>query len=291
MRASEHASSSEPVCVVIPCYRADLPLYERASLARCVEVLQRHPLFLAKPGGLDSSALLQQYPTLRQEEFPDEFFRSVDGYNRLLLSDFFYARFARYEYMLIYQLDAFVFSDQLLSWCSRGYDYIGAPWLPRKEPLGLGGKLRARIRGPLYRWMDRKDRDGLGAHHAQYDYVAGNGGFSLRRVRKMRSVLAELSARAERYREGSHYTLNEDIFFCIEANRYRRRVKLPSLREAVQFAWESHPSLAARLNHGQLPFGCHGWNRLHRDEWRGIFARLGYSVDALLGPAYASTID
>lgn len=281
----EPAASREPACVVIPCYRAQLPAYERASLARCVEVLKRHPLILAKPQDLELSAVLAEHPTLRQESFPAEFFRDVDGYNRLMLSDQFYARFSRYEYLLIHQLDAFVFSDQLLQWCSRGYDYVGAPWLPRQRPLGLGGKIRARIRGSLYRWIDRKDRSGLGAHHAQYDYVAGNGGFSLRRVSKMRTVLKDLANRAERYRQGSHYTYNEDIFFCIEANRYRRRVKLPPLKEAVQFAWESHPCLAAQLNHDRLPFGCHAWNRLHRDEWRGIFQRLGYSLDELLQPA------
>jgi small ligand-binding sensory domain FIST len=25
-------------------------------------------------------------------------------------------------------MDCLVFSDQLLAWCNRGYDYVGAPW-------------------------------------------------------------------------------------------------------------------------------------------------------------------
>lgn len=42
----------------------------------------------------------------------------------------FYRRFGKYKYMLIYQLDAFVFSDKLLDFCEMGYDYIGAPVYP-----------------------------------------------------------------------------------------------------------------------------------------------------------------
>ena len=41
--------------------------------------------------------------------------------------DTLYSRFEKYEYMLIYQLDAFVFSDRLMEFVEAGYDYIGAP--------------------------------------------------------------------------------------------------------------------------------------------------------------------
>ena len=37
--------------------------------------------------------------------------------------------------MLIYQLDAYVFKDELLNWANKGYDYIGAPWLPWKNGI------------------------------------------------------------------------------------------------------------------------------------------------------------
>ena len=35
--------------------------------------------------------------------------------------------FLEYQYMLIYQLDAFVFEDKLDYFCELGYDYIGIP--------------------------------------------------------------------------------------------------------------------------------------------------------------------
>ena len=48
----------------------------------------------------------------------------------LWMSKQFYFRFLpNYKYMLIYQLDAWVFTDNLQEWCDKGYDYIGAPFL------------------------------------------------------------------------------------------------------------------------------------------------------------------
>lgn len=46
-----------------------------------------------------------------------------------MLTKEFYLRFRQWEYLLIYQLDAYVFQDELMDWCNKGYDYIGAPFL------------------------------------------------------------------------------------------------------------------------------------------------------------------
>lgn len=65
--------------------------------------------------------------------FPDTYFKGIAGYNRLMMSPEFYETFAQWEYILIYQTDAWVFSDRLSEWCSKGYDYIGAPWIPKPK--------------------------------------------------------------------------------------------------------------------------------------------------------------
>ena len=42
-----------------------------------------------------------------------------------MVSPLFYLNFKKYRYLLIYQLDALVFRDELLEWCSKEIDYIG----------------------------------------------------------------------------------------------------------------------------------------------------------------------
>ena len=54
---------------------------------------------------------------------------------------------------------------------------------------------------------------------------------------------------------------NEDIFFSIELNRKTNTLKIPSYKEAVNFAIETCPEIAIELTDGKLPFGCHAWEK------------------------------
>jgi hypothetical protein len=275
---------SSEVCVVIPHYRDLLESHEQSSLRRCMSVLPDYPKVLVKPQGVTFRRLLDEYPMLGVQEFADEYFQGIAGYNRLMLSDGFYSRFAQFEYILVHQLDAFVFSDQLASWCRRGFDYVGAPWLPPEDlPAGTHRRVARWIQGYCYRLTDRPSADGVTKHLQQFMYRAGNGGLSLRRVSAMRSVLARLDARADRFRQSVPPAIqNEDMFFSVEANRFWPNLSIPGWRAALQFAWELQPARARMLSGGVLPFGCHAWNKLHREDWRSIFASAGLSLDQLL---------
>lgn len=70
--------------------------------------------------------------------FHENYFKSIDGYNKLMLSPSFYKAFSNYEYILIYQLDAWVFKDELQHWCNQKYDYIGAPIYQNNKLIGIG---------------------------------------------------------------------------------------------------------------------------------------------------------
>jgi Protein of unknown function (DUF5672) len=260
-------------CVVVPVYTTALEPSEWASLDRCIAVLGSHPIILAKPHGLDIRPILAIHPTLLSESFADDYFTSVKDYNRLLLKDEFYARFAAYEFMLICQLDAFVFFDRLQEWCRRGYDYVGAPWIPHNNPPGKLELLASALRRKYFRITNRQYKHKAGDHHGQQHYSVGNGGFSLRKIASMRSVLSQLDQRAEPYRNGERTPWAEDIFFCIEANRYRPHLAIPGFEESTNFAWETHPEVAARFCKTALPFGFHAWNKLSKGEWASILSR------------------
>ena len=101
----------QKVVIAVPVYRTELTWYEKISLARLYAVLPHYPIVFVSPEGLAlPEAVRQGHPVM---EFSGEFFTSVAAYSRLLLSQQFYVRFRDFEYMLIYQLDAFVFVDLL----------------------------------------------------------------------------------------------------------------------------------------------------------------------------------
>lgn len=163
------------VAVVVPIYKAEINADEAKSLESICRVLAARDIIVVKPRGLDLSALLAPYPGIRQIEFDPSFFQGIRGYNRLMTSAAFYDTFAAYQYILIAQLDTYIFRDDLDTWCARGFDYVGAPWLRRTVN-----------RFPPMLWIKRiedalRRRKGLYSKTALYNRV-GNGGLSLRKT-------------------------------------------------------------------------------------------------------------
>ena len=148
--------------VVVPAYRVEMSAAEEASFRRTVSVFsEKHQVSVIAPEEMALDNYTSIYPQLVVERFPADFFRSIGDYSRLLLSEEFYQRFAAYEWMLICQLDVWVFRDELNYWCQQNFDYIGAP-IPSC-------------------WDPCRDDENLD--------LVGNGGFSLRRISAFLRVL------------------------------------------------------------------------------------------------------
>lgn len=268
-----------PVVVVIPIYKSNFTAYEQIAFVQCLKVLGKYSIQIVKPQSLDLQFLTEVRPQLQFESFDDSYFESVQTYNRLMLSTEFYERFASYEYILIYQLDAFVFRDELLEWCQKGYDYIGAPWRLERDFSSVTDKLIFSLKKQLAIWFDLRDKN---RNNQPLDVIlkmtVGNGGFSLRKVQKMLDIVRSQRPTIERYLAGKGSFYNEDVFFCIEMNRYIQRVRVPHWREALRFAVEDKPSKSFELNGRQLPFGCHAWDIHELEFWKEKFSQLGYTL-------------
>lgn len=273
------AETAPSVCVVIPVYKNTLSHYETISLTQCVRVLSPYPMALVCPVSLDVSWLVDQFPVLKTYTFDDQFFTDVQAYNRLMLSAAFYNTFTSFEFVLIHQLDAFVFRDELANWCRRDYDYIGAPWLRDRDFSNQLEAIWFNLKRQVATWLDLKKADGVTPREIISLNRVGNGGLSLRRVAALRRALHRNSHRIRAYEQQPMHQFNEDIFFGIEINRFWPHLRIPDFRTAIQFAVEFYPERAIETyNGGQLPFGCHAWNIHGTAYWRPIFARMGYHI-------------
>lgn len=241
-------------CVVVPVYRVRPEPTEVLSLTQLVNKLGRHPIELVAPAELDLAEYIRIVGDRRSHRFDRRFFAARAGgaasYSALVTNELFYGRFEdRYEHILIYQTDAFVFEDQLEHWVNRDFDFIGAPhWAG---------------------WGAEKTRGMIGV---------GNGGFSLRRVEQFMRVLRDrtrLRNRIQLVVRGSHARalrrarngqLVEDYYWGHFAP-----IRVAPIREAVAFAFEMGLEFLADDYHDAVPFGCHAvWNlKFIANYWRG----------------------
>lgn len=243
------------VKIIIPVYKTDLNEFEKLALLRCFSVFEKFPIIFIKPKHLNLSIFNKMFGNrFSEESFPDDYFTSIKGYNRLMLSKEFYERFLDSKYILIYQTDAYVFEDKLEMWCSKGYDYIGAPWLPKSKYL----------KWPLYIFLQIKRYITLKTQEfnspIRLIYSVGNGGFSLRNTEKFHAIIQQMSNTAKFYVDHCDKSIyNEDVFWGLEVNRREKKLNIPPYKEALAFAFEENPETAFILNKKQLPFGTHAW--------------------------------
>ncbi|WP_051608642.1 DUF5672 family protein [Selenomonas sp. FC4001] len=231
------------VAILVPIYKKELSELEKISLKQLKKVLVNYPIFVIIPYRLYDCYL--QRNCCRIECFADEYFQSVDSYSNLLLEPMFYSRFKEYEYILIYQLDAFVFYDKLEYFCSMGYDYMGAP---------------------LSRWtINWHD---LGAR-------IGNGGLSLRRIDAMLRVL-KMKNEILKHPLSNVFMKYEDLYFgyCGKIGL----LNVPDISTALQFSIDSDIMHCYKKIHTILPFGCHGWFKGKYSIVKPLVENYGYDL-------------
>lgn len=254
------------VAIVTPAfYKPIFTPAELISLEHLKKHLGKYDKFFLVPNKINVKD--HKMKGFRFIKFPSELFASTKTYNKMLLSKDFYEAFKDYEYILIYQLDALVFSDQLLKWCKSGYDYISAPWF------------RSII--------------GMLTHKNGLPDSGGNGGFCLRNIQNSLKVLKRVNQQAKRSSgkdwirklwfylaiitgkshkiwlkaRAEEYPFNEDGFWSLEAPKYLPGYKVAPFKEALKFGFERFPRKCLNINKGRLPFGCHAWERYDKDFW------------------------
>jgi len=219
-------------------YRTELSPLEQLSLLR-LRHLFSVDVYLAAPQGLCLDAYLNLWPELQVKFFDSAYFASVKTYNKLMLELRFYETFvSAYEWMLIHQLDAFLFHGDLESFCAMPFDYFGAPWVPAQ-------------------WVHPKISSGYFLKLFGTRVSVGNGGLSLRRLEPTISLLKAEAGSA------AGWPVNEDAFFGYWGMRSPVFRSCP-LEIAARFSFEANPGVLFEMTGRDVPFGCHGLPKYHQ---------------------------
>ncbi|MCB0395446.1 MAG: hypothetical protein KDD36_02255 [Flavobacteriales bacterium] len=247
--------------VVIPVYKPDMNPYEELSFRNCCEVLRQHPIHLITFKDLSLDRYREVYDGFKVTFFDPSYFESISGYNRLMLSLDFYNAFRSFDFMLIHQLDAYVFRDELGFWCDQGFDYIGAPWITKDGDelwrVGNGGFSLRNIpsfinvldnRKPVYRYRQLL---------AQYQEIHDR--------KRIFSIISSL-VRSTGFRNNVQFFVqsfmhNEDWFWSEIAREVDERFKVSDVHTGLKFSFEYLPGMLYTMNNNKLPFGCHAWEK------------------------------
>jgi hypothetical protein len=262
---------SKLVAVVVPMSnRAELSREEMISIRHLEHFLGRYDKYLIIPRSLKIDI-----PGYEIKRFDDRFFGSAKAHTKLMLSSKFYKAFIDYKFILNYHLDSLVFSDQLTQWCEKGFDFIGSPWIKHERAIYHG--------------------------RSKLESLVGNGGFSLRNVRSFLKIIYSPRYRIDpskhwrmyystkpkyikcfnlpkKYlkrikilnnakREISEHMENEESFWVLRGMHYYPKFRLPSVEDALPFAFECVPRYCFEQNNYELPFGCHAWQKYDREFW------------------------
>ena len=169
--------------------------------------------------------------------YDDICFSSLNAYNNMLmLSENFYGDYsASYDYMLVYQLDGYIFDNQLDYFLDKNYDYIGGYYLPM--------------------YCDRlayKNFDNINDKH-----LLMNGGVSLKKISFCIDCIENNFQNINGCDfDNIHSYMNEDAFFSMF---YTTEV---TALESIKFSlnWAAAESHYA-INNFKYPFCCHGINK------------------------------
>lgn len=261
--------------VVIPIHSENPTNDELISFKQCFDILNKHTIKVVIPKGLNMEAYQKVVSVFNIVEIHPCWQSSLMMYNKLKLSDFFYSLFEEFDYLLTYELDAFVFKDEIDFWCAKKYDYIGAPWF-----LGYDKSVSNEMIG------------------------VGNSGFSLRNISSMRNAIHKIYFKEHKYfkisskrrfrnkirmpleyiniwrkknktiQNSLHF--NEDWFVSFVIPKYIKNFKIAPVDEAIQFSFEVNPSYLFEVNNHNLPMGCHAWQKYELEFWKPYIEKFGH---------------
>ena len=254
----------------MPVYRTVLERDEQLAVSCLRRHLGGYPCYQVSPQSL--SFRLDGFELRKYEA---GFFAGTAAYSHLMLSKVFYEDFAEYDYILIYQLDCLVFSDQLAAWCRRGFDYIGAPLFNVKGDPDSGysgacnGGLSLRKVSSCLKVLNSRryveERASFVADVFHRPFVEVRPLPWLGRFRKRVEVARAVRQGVNAYAAG--YSVNEDHFWSGRASYFWPDFRVAPPEVALQFAFETAPRYCFEQNGRKLPFGAHAWQKRDRTFW------------------------
>ena len=238
--------------IIIPLYKYDLYDYEIMSLNRILDLYySKYDIMFLVPDNFDIWKLLNKYYYNLTDNFVytyykwhESYFVNSSTYNIICLNKNFYETFInKYNYMLIYQLDAYIFKDELDYWINKEYDYIGS-----FENVILYNNLLKKD-NYLYSINDFNKKYNFTIPDDKKYIFNMNGGCSLRNINFCYNIVNNIDF---------YYYILYDSGIIAEDSFYSLFCKDVSIYESCKFGYSHfNLELSQIINNYELPFCAH----------------------------------
>jgi len=247
------------VAVIIPIYKKNLSSFEEISLNRMIKIFKNRDIVIITFFELDQfcSQISKFHKNINIVFFHKKYFSSIRGYNRLLMSKNFYKTFISFKYVLICQLDVYVFEDKLDYWINKQFCNIGAP---------------------LFKGYNKVSKN--------FKIIGNNGGFCLRNTQSCLDILLKIKYRYYNVstlikiesnflwrlyrilRDGLLFNynlnpfypiINEDIFWSSIVPIENNFFLVPKPEESILFSFDVNPKFLYEKSNNMLPMAIHAW--------------------------------
>jgi hypothetical protein len=261
--------------IIIPIHKNfnELTKGEKTSLKRTLDVFKEEDIFLIISESLD--ILNFQFELTQNLNFtiiPEVHFRDINSYSKLLMSSYFYSLFKKYKWMLICQLDTYIFRNELFYFTNRNdYFFIGAPVIdsdlkdwPKRSWVGNGGLSLRRI-DICFEISLKLENLKTELKVSPSSLIMSNSLFSSL-LRMVMGKIHKVKFNKFLLRYFLDYQVNEDIFWCLWVPSFYTKFKSSDINTAAKFSFEKFSSDMYNSIH-QLPMGCHAWEKYNPEFW------------------------
>lgn len=254
--------ANRQLCVIIPVHKPRLSAEEKTSLTACYRHLKTYDCYLVFPEGMATDQYTALHPSLILQPVPALWLSSVLEYNRMKTNVAFYRMFEGYAFMMTYELDAYIFSDDIAAHHGFEYDFIGAPIFegymeatpdaPFLHMLNSGFSIRnisacikalQQLDQYKLRWKVRK-------------FFYSNFSF-LRKIASRQQLGIVFHDHLKGYYRGGPF--NEDVIFTCLVPQLFPFFKTAPLNKAASFSIETKAAVLYQQQQNRLPLGCHAW--------------------------------
>lgn len=279
------------VIILIPIYKEHLSDTESISLNRCLKVLSKYPICFVTFKMLNTKeydTICKKYKVEMQKEYFDAYYFQNDliGYNSLMLSKKFYKKFLKFTYLLIYQLDAYVFRDDIEYWCNKHYSFIGGPVFEgylkcNQNSLYLNcmnGGVSLRKTKDIYTLIKSINKIEI----FENIYEKGN---IFQKIKALCMIFLSIDIQSK-YTPSNNEDLLISYFFIEKINRFLKRkkffktidlsikkihLKFPTFNETYHFCFDENIEHLYELSNHTLPTFCHAF---HSDNKREFWSKF-----------------